>query len=94
MFKALREIFIKCSARLKQEFIELYFFIKFCVSLNSSLERLFFLKTFSKYNSINSCFKRAEHFINISYNALNIFNPSKEKTILQNLTSYSLERSF
>jgi len=47
-----------------------------------------------KYNSINSCFKRAEHFINISRNALNIFNPSNEKTILQNLTSYSLERSF
>ena len=47
-----------------------------------------------KYNSINSCFKRAEHFVNISYNALNIFNPSREKTILQNLTSYSLERSF
>ena len=47
-----------------------------------------------KYNSINSCFKRAEHFINISYNALNIFKPSMEKTILQNLTSYSLERSF
>ena len=47
-----------------------------------------------KYNSIDSCFKRAEHFVNISYNALNIFNPSKEKTILQNLTSFSLERSF
>ena len=47
-----------------------------------------------KYNSIDACFKRAEHFVNISYNALNIFNPSKEKTILQNLTSYSLERSF
>jgi len=47
-----------------------------------------------KYNSINSCFIRAEYFVNISCNALNIFNPSKEKTILQNLTSYSLERSF
>jgi len=47
-----------------------------------------------KYDSINSCFKRAEHFVNISYNALNIFDPSKEKTILQNLTSFSLERSF
>ena len=46
-----------------------------------------------KYDSINSCFERAKHFINISYNALNIFNPSKEKTILQNLTSFSLERS-
>ena len=47
-----------------------------------------------KYNSIDSCFKRAEHFVNISYNALNIFSPSNEKTILQNLTSFSLERSF
>ena len=47
-----------------------------------------------KYSSIDSCFKRAEHFVNISYNALNIFNPSMEKTILQNLTSFSLERSF
>lgn len=47
-----------------------------------------------KYNSIDSCFKRAELFVNISYNALNIFNPSKEKTILQKLTSFSLERSF
>ena len=47
-----------------------------------------------KYNSINSCIKRAELFVNISYNALNIFNPSKEKTVLQNLTSFSLERSF
>jgi len=47
-----------------------------------------------KYNSISDCFKRAEHFVNISYNALSIFNPSKEKSILQNLTSFSLERSF
>jgi len=47
-----------------------------------------------KYSSIDSCFMRAEHFVNISYNALNIFNPSKEKTVLQNLTSFSLERSF
>ena len=47
-----------------------------------------------KYNSIDSCFKRAELFVNMSYNALNIFNPSREKTILQKLTSFSLERSF
>jgi len=47
-----------------------------------------------KYDSISDCFKRAEHFVNISYNTLSIFSPSKEKTILQNLTSFSLERSF
>ncbi len=47
-----------------------------------------------KYDSITDCFKRAEHFVNISYNALSIFNQSKEKSILQNLTSFSLERAF
>jgi len=47
-----------------------------------------------KYDCINACFKRAEHFVNISYNALSIFDPSREKTILQNLTSFSLERSY
>jgi len=47
-----------------------------------------------KYKSIDSCFKRAEYFVNISYNALNIFPPSREKTILQSLTSFSLERTF
>ena len=60
----------------------------------SKLELIETQSLINRYNSINSCFKRAEHFVNISYNALNIFNPSKEKAILQNLTSYSLERSF
>ena len=60
----------------------------------SKLEFIETQKLIKKYNSIDMCFKRAEHFVNISYNALNIFNPSNEKTILQNLTSFSLERSF
>ena len=60
----------------------------------SKLEFYEIQKLIKKYNSIDSCFERAEHFVNISFNALNIFNPSKEKTILQNLTSFSLERSF
>ena len=47
-----------------------------------------------KYKIIDLCFERAEYFVNISFNALNIFKPSKEKTILQNLTSFSLERTF
>ena len=60
----------------------------------SKLELIEIQNLIKKYNSIDSCFKRAEHFVNISYNALSIFNPSKEKSILQNLTSFSLERSF
>ena len=60
----------------------------------SKLELIETQNLIKKYDSIDSCFKRAEHFVNISYNALNIFSPSKEKTILQNLTSFILERSF
>ena len=60
----------------------------------SKLELIQTQNLIKKYDSINSCFKRAEHFVNISYNALRIFNASKEKSILQNLTSFSLERSF
>jgi octaprenyl-diphosphate synthase len=52
------------------------------------------LALINKYKAVQESFKRAEYFVNISYNALNIFSPSKEKTILQNLTSFSLERSF
>ena len=60
----------------------------------SEKEFIYMQSLIKKYNSISDCFKRAEHFVNISYNALSIFNPSKEKTILQNLTSFSLGRSF
>ena len=60
----------------------------------SKLELIETQKLIEKYNSISSCLERAKHFVNISYNALNIFNPSNEKTIMQNLTSFSLERSF
>ena len=60
----------------------------------SEKEFIYMQSLIKKYDSISDCFKRAEHFVNISYNALSIFNPSKEKTILQNLTSFSLGRSF
>ena len=52
------------------------------------------LALINKYKAVQESFKRAEYFVNISYNALNIFSPSKEKKVLQNLTSFSLERSF
>jgi len=47
-----------------------------------------------KYNIINECYRKAEHFINLASNSLSIFKESKEKKILKNLTSFSLERSF
>ena len=45
-------------------------------------------------NIINECYKKAEHYINLASNSLNIFENSYEKDILKNLTSFSLERNF
>ena len=47
-----------------------------------------------KYNIIKECYKKAEHFINLASNSLTVFKDSDEKKILENLTSFSLERSF
>ena len=52
------------------------------------------LKLIRKYKAIDATFKRAEYFVNVSYDALGIFNNSNEKSVLQNLTSFSLNRSF
>jgi octaprenyl-diphosphate synthase len=74
---------------------ERIFLKKIFKKVNRSNEEFLKIQTLiKKYNCITACFDRAEHFVNISYNALSIFNTSKEKTILQNLTSFSLERSF
>ena len=48
----------------------------------------------NKYKAVKESLKRAEYFVNISYGALGVFEDSKEKKILQNLTGFSLNRSF
>jgi len=52
------------------------------------------LMLIKKYNIIHDCYTKAEHFINLASNSLSIFEETKEKKILQSLTSFSLERSF
>ena len=52
------------------------------------------LALINKYKAVEASFKRAEYFINVSYNALGIFQNSEEKTILQNLTEFSRNRTF
>ena len=52
------------------------------------------LKLIKKYDVTNATFKRAEYFVNVSYDALGIFDDCKEKKILQNLTGFSLNRSY
>ena len=46
------------------------------------------------YNIISACHTKAEYFINLASNSLSIFEDTKEKEILKNLTSFSLERSY
>ena len=47
-----------------------------------------------KYKAVETSLKKAEYFVNVSYDALAIFSESEDKRILQNLTSFSLNRSF
>ena len=52
------------------------------------------LAMIKKYSIIFECHKKAEHFINLASNSLSVFDFTKEKEILQSLTSFSLERNF
>ena len=52
------------------------------------------LALINKYKAVQATFKRAEYFVNVSHDALGLFPYSKEKEILQNLTEFSLNRSF
>ena len=52
------------------------------------------LELMKNKNIINECYKKAEHYINLATNSLNIFQNSNEKDILRNLTTFSLERNF
>ena len=54
----------------------------------------FTLNLINKYNIIKLCYKKAEYFINLASNSLSVFEDSQEKKILENLTSFSLERNF
>ena len=54
----------------------------------------FTLDLILKYKIINQCYKKAQHFINLASNSLSIFEDTREKKVLENLTSFSLERNF
>ena len=52
------------------------------------------LALINKYKAVQESLRRAEYFVNVSKNALGIFNNSLDKTVLQNLTGFSLNRNF
>ena len=62
--------------------------------IRSKNEFAYTLNLIKKYNIINECYKKADHFINLASNSLSIFKDSEEKIILENLTSFSLQRNF
>ena len=63
-------------------------------SIKSENDLKFTLELISKYNIIDQCYKKAEHFINLASNSLSLLEDTKEKKILENLTSFSIERNF
>ena len=54
----------------------------------------FTLTLIKKYDIIKACYQKAQHYINLAHNSLSVFSDSKEKIILENLTSFSLARNF
>ncbi len=54
----------------------------------------FTLDLILKYKIVKQCYKKAEHFISLASSSLSIFPDSEEKRVLENLTTFSLERSF
>jgi len=54
----------------------------------------YILSLIKKYDVINSCYQKAQHYINLASNSLSVFNNCEEKNILENLTSFSLSRNF
>ena len=63
-------------------------------NIKSENKLKFTLELISKYKIIDRCYKKAEHFINLASNSLSLLEDTKEKKILENLTSFSLERNF
>ena len=79
------------KAKINEKKILKEFFEKKVRSENEFKEVLLMIK---KYNIISECYKKARYFINLACNSLTIFDESKQKDVLQNLTFFSLERNF
>ena len=52
------------------------------------------LDIINKYNSIDESFNRAKYFVSVAHDSIGFFQDSKEKKLLQNLTDYSLNRTY
>ena len=62
--------------------------------IRSDADLSYTLNLIKKNNIISECYKKADYFINLASNSLSVFEGTKEKIILEQLTSFSLERNF
>ena len=62
--------------------------------IRSDSDLSYTLNLIKKYNIINQCYKKADYFVNLASDSLSVFKESKEKIILEKLSSFSLERNF
>ena len=74
-----------CIISPKREFIKLLLLYRKIYSIITLIK---------KYDIINECYQKAQHYINLASNSLTVFQESKEKEILKSLTSFSLARNF
>ncbi len=52
------------------------------------------LSLIKQYDIIQRCYQKAHHYINLASNSLSVFKDNEQKSILENLTSFSLSRNF
>ena len=82
-------LFQKADDKEKERLKEIFF-----KSVRSKDDLEYSLSLIKKYEIIKACYKKAEHYINLASNSLSVFDAGEEKSILENLTSFSLTRNF
>jgi len=85
-------IILLCQKIKKDEKLKIKEFFKKTTRTEEDFKKI--LSMIKKHNIIFECYKKAEYFINLASNSLSVFEDSKEKNILKNLTSFTLERNF
>ena len=66
----------------------------FSKNIRDENEFKYTISLIKKYEIIKGCYQKAHHYINLASSSLSVFKDSKEKNILENLTSFSLSRNF
>ena len=66
----------------------------FSKNIRKEIDFDYSLSLIKKYKIIKECYQKANHYVNLASNSLSVFNDCEEKNILENLTSFSLERNF